>query len=76
NLGKEYVTAFGAIYPALAAQYDVLLYPFFLEGAALNAELMQRDGIHPNAGGVGVIVDNILPHVETLLAASQTKEDG
>ncbi|MGD8550494.1 MAG: arylesterase, partial [Methyloceanibacter sp.] len=47
NLGKEYVTAFGAIYPALAAQYDVLLYPFFLEGAALNAELMQRDGIHP-----------------------------
>ncbi|MGD9263289.1 MAG: arylesterase [Methyloceanibacter sp.] len=76
NLGKEYVTAFGAIYPALAAQYDVLLYPFFLEGAALNAELMQRDGIHPNAGGVGVIVDNILPHVETLLAASQPKEDG
>ncbi|MGD8767188.1 MAG: arylesterase, partial [Methyloceanibacter sp.] len=54
----------------------VLLYPFFLEGAALNAELMQRDGIHPNAGGVGVIVDNILPHVEALLAASQTKEDG
>lgn len=76
NLGKEYVTAFGAIYPALAAQYDVLLYPFFLEGAALNAELMQRDGIHPNAEGVGVIVDNILPQVEALLAASQTKEDG
>jgi acyl-CoA thioesterase-1 len=76
NLGKDYVTAFGAIYPALAAQYDVLLYPFFLEGAALNAELMQRDGIHPNAEGVGVIVDNILPQVEALLAASQTKEDG
>jgi acyl-CoA thioesterase I len=76
NLGKDYVTAFGAIYPALAAQYDVLLYPFFLEGAALNAELMQRDGIHPNAEGVGVIVDNILPQVEALLAASQIKEDG
>jgi acyl-CoA thioesterase-1 len=54
----------------------VLLYPFFLEGAALNAELMQRDGIHPNAEGVGVIVDNILPQVEALLAASQIKEDG
>ena len=76
NLGKDYVTAFGAIYPALAAQYDVLLYPFFLEGAALNPELMQRDGIHPNAEGVGVIVDNILPQVEALLAASQIKEDG
>jgi acyl-CoA thioesterase-1 len=76
NLGKEYVTAFGAIYPALATQYDVLLYPFFLEGAALNAELMQRDGIHPNAEGVSVIVEKILPQVEALLAASQTKEDG
>ena len=76
NLGKEYVTAFGAIYPTLATQYGVPLYPFFLEGAALNTELMQRDGIHPNAEGVSVIVDKILPQVEALLAASQPKEDG
>ena len=76
NLGKEYVTAFGAIYPDLAAQYSVLLYPFFLEGAALNAELMQKDGIHPNGKGVTVIVDNILPKVEALMAASQANEDG
>ncbi|ODS00636.1 arylesterase [Methyloceanibacter methanicus] len=76
NLGKEYVTAFGAIYPALAARYSVLLYPFFLEGAALNAELMQKDGIHPNGKGVTVIVDNILPKVEALMAASQANEDG
>ena len=74
NLGKEYVTAFGAIYPDLAAQYDVLLYPFFLEGAALNAELMQKDGIHPNGKGVTVIVDKILPQVEALLVASQENE--
>jgi len=67
NLGPEYVEAFGAMYPALADQYGVILYPFFLEGAALNAELMQKDGIHPNGKGVAVMVENILPKVEALL---------
>ena len=76
NLGKQYVTAFGAIYPDLAARYDVPLYPFFLEGAALNADLMQKDGIHPNGKGVTVIVDKILPQVEALVLASQADEDG
>lgn len=76
NLGKAYVTSFGKIYPALARQYDVLLYPFFLEGAALNGALMQRDGIHPNAEGVAVIVKNILPKVEALMNEVQPREDG
>lgn len=76
NMGKEYVNAFGAIYPDLAARHSVLLYPFFLEGAALNVGLMQKDGIHPNGKGVTVIVDNILPKVEALLVASQANEDG
>lgn len=76
NMGKEYVSTFGAIYPDLAARHSVLLYPFFLEGAALNAGLMQKDGIHPNGKGVTVIVDNILPKVEALLVASQANEDG
>lgn len=68
NLGKEYVEAFGAMYPDLAAHYDVLLYPFFLDGAALNDSLMLKDGLHPNGEGVGVIVENMLPKVEQLLA--------
>lgn len=76
NLGKQYVTEFGAIYPDLAARYSVPLYPFFLEGVALNAQLMQKDGIHPNGKGVTVIVDKILPQVEALLDASQVDEDG
>lgn len=76
NMGKEYVSTFGAIYPDLAARHSVLLYPFFLEGAALNVGLMQKDGIHPNGKGVTVIVDNILPKVEALLVASQANEDG
>lgn len=76
NLGKDYVNAFGAIYPELAARYNVLLYPFFLEGAALNEQLMQKDGIHPNGKGVTVIVGKILPQVEALLVTSQRNEDG
>lgn len=73
NMGKEYVESFGAIFPDLAAQYDVILYPFFLDGAALNDELMQKDGIHPNGKGVTIIVEKIMPKVEELLARVQAK---
>jgi acyl-CoA thioesterase-1 len=45
----------------------VALYPFFLDGVALHPELLQRDGLHPNARGVEVIVKGILPSVEKLL---------
>ncbi|MEP3265189.1 MAG: arylesterase [Hyphomicrobiales bacterium] len=69
NLGKEYVKAFNAIYWDLATQYDMLLYPFFLDGVAGSAGLNQADGIHPTAAGVDVIVDRILPKVEELIAA-------
>jgi len=73
NMGAAYVEAFGAIYPELAAQYDVLLYPFFLDGAALNDGLMQKDGIHPNGKGMAKIVENMLPKVEELLAQADEK---
>ena len=76
NLGQDYVDAFGAIYPDLAARYGVGLYPFFLEGAALNSDLMQKDGIHPNGKGIAVIVENIMPQVETLLAETETGTEG
>jgi acyl-CoA thioesterase-1 len=73
NMGKDYVEAFSAVFRDLAERYDVVFYPFFLEGAALNAELMQPDGIHPNGKGVARIVENILPKVEELLARVAAK---
>lgn len=73
NMGKEYVEAFSAIFRDLAERYELIFYPFFLEGAALNAELMQPDGMHPNAKGVARIVENILPKVEELLARVAAK---
>ena len=72
NMGNDYVEEFRAIYADLAKRYDVIFYPFFLEGAALNDGMMQGDGIHPNAAGVAAIVDNIMPKVEELLARANT----
>jgi acyl-CoA thioesterase-1 len=68
NLGIDYVQGFEQIYPEIAAKYDALLYPFFLEGVAGDAKLNQRDGLHPTAAGVDVIVNGILPKAEELLA--------
>lgn len=63
NMGPDYVEAFDAIYPRLAEEHDLVLYPFFLEGALANPELMLPDGIHPNQEGVEVMVENMLPAV-------------
>jgi len=69
NLGREYGEAFNAVYPRLAKQHDVPLYPFFLDGVAAKPALNQADGIHPNAAGVAEIVARIKPHVVRLLEA-------
>ncbi|WP_153771467.1 arylesterase [Labrenzia sp. CE80] len=67
NLGDEYANAFDPIYADVATAHDALLYPFFLEGVALNPELNLPDGMHPTGEGVSVIVQNMLPKVEELL---------
>lgn len=68
NLGTEYVRQFDGIYPRLAKDYNVLFYPFFLDGVALNPKLNQADGMHPNPAGVKVIVARMLPYVKKLVA--------
>ena len=67
NYGTDYSARFNEVYPDLAKSFGVPLYPFFLEGVATEARLNQRDGIHPTAEGVDVIVKNILPTVEAFL---------
>jgi acyl-CoA thioesterase-1 len=67
NLGAEYDRAFDAIYPALAKDHDVALYPFFLDGVAGDPKLNQADGMHPTAEGVDAIVERIAPSVERIL---------
>jgi len=68
NLGVDFANGFETIYPQIASKYDAVLYPFFLEGVAGDAKLNQRDGLHPTAAGVDVIVSAILPKAEELLA--------
>ena len=67
NLGPDYVARFDAIYPDLARQYGLVLYPFFLAGVAGERGLNLDDGLHPNPRGVETIVAGILPTVETFL---------
>lgn len=67
GLGSDYVDEFDAIYPDLAQEHGTLLYPFFLEGVALDPDLNQPDLLHPNAEGVAVIVAGMMPLVEQLV---------
>jgi acyl-CoA thioesterase I len=73
NLGPDYARDFEAIYSALAARNDLLLYPFFLDGVATDAKLNQRDGLHPTAAGVDAIVARLLPKAEELVARARAK---
>jgi acyl-CoA thioesterase-1 len=67
NMGVDYARRFDPIFPELAQKYGVPLYPFFLDKVASEAALNQRDGIHPTAAGVDVIVRGILPKAEELV---------
>lgn len=68
NMGTQYGDEFNSIYPDLASEYQIDLYPFFLDGVAANPSLNQDDGMHPNAQGVEEIVGRILPDVVSLLS--------
>jgi acyl-CoA thioesterase-1 len=59
NYGPAYTKAFAAVYPELAARFDVTLIEFLLDGVALAPNLMQSDSIHPNAAGQAVVFENV-----------------
>ena len=67
NWGEEYVREFRAMYESLAENVHASLYPFFLKGVVLRSSLNLGDGMHPNAKGVAVIVEEILPDIEKLI---------
>jgi acyl-CoA thioesterase I len=73
NWGKDFAGAFRAMYPRLAAKYGALLYPFFMKDVATVRPLNLTDGMHPTPEGVAVVVRNILPDVEKLIARIREK---
>ncbi|MGO4706708.1 arylesterase [Microvirga sp. 2MCAF38] len=68
NLGPDYAQKFDTLYPDIAKKHGLVLYPFFLDGIAGDRALNLPDGLHPTAKGVEVIVERILPSVESFLA--------
>ncbi len=69
NYGPEYTKAFDGLYPRLAEKHKIPLYPFLLDGVAMERELNQADGIHPNVKGVDILVTRIAPAVLKALDA-------
>ncbi len=67
NYGPRYTQAFENVYRKLANELDVPWIEFFMDGVALNEELMQDDGIHPNAKAQGVLLDNAWPIIQEAL---------
>ena len=57
--GVNYKNDFDNIYTSLSKKYDLTLIPFLLEGVALNPELNQSDGMHPNYEGTLVVSKTI-----------------
>lgn len=74
NLGGDYVRKFDAIFPDLARKHDLILYPFFLNGIAMDAKLNLDDGMHPNAKGVAEITAKIIPSVEQLIERVRARQ--
>jgi len=68
NYGPRYTGAFENVYRELADTLDVLWIEFFMQGIAHNAELMQEDGIHPNAEAQSILLDNAWPIIRQALA--------
>ena len=67
NYGVKYTEAFSQTYEQLAKQHKVALLPFMLENVAARPDLIQTDGLHPNALGQPVILENIWPELRKLL---------
>ena len=69
NYGTRYSKAFEAVYADVAAELDIQWIEFFMEGIALNDELLLDDRIHPNAAAQPVLLDNAWPIIRATLDA-------
>ena len=72
NYGPRYTKAFEAVFRDVAEELGHPWIEFFMEGVALNEELMQDDGIHPNAAAQPILLDNAWPVIEKASKARYT----
>lgn len=67
NYGPSYSQQFQSIFGQVAQQQNATLVPFFMASVVLRPELMQADGLHPNARAQPVLLDQLWPHLQALL---------
>ena len=67
SYGSDYQQSFNDIYPNLAKEFKISLYPFLLEGVALMPELNQSDGKHPNKEGIQIISKNLAKKISDII---------
>ena len=67
NYGKNYVAAFESIYSEIAEEKNIPKLTFLLEKVALNNDLMQLDGIHPNQKAQRIIADQVKKELLNIL---------
>lgn len=67
NYGPKYTASFSQTYSQLSQQHKISLVPFMLENIAAKPNLIQDDGLHPNALGQRMILDNIWPKLQLML---------
>lgn len=67
NVGAQYQRDYQMAFPDLASEYKVDFLPFLLESVALNRDLNQGDGIHPNAEGSKIMTENVYKALKPML---------
>ncbi|MEW7973529.1 MAG: arylesterase [Candidatus Thiodiazotropha endolucinida] len=67
NYGEDFVNAFHQVYYDVAEAESVPLVPFFLQDVALDEQLMQADGVHPNDQAQPVLLDNVWPELRSII---------
>jgi len=67
NYGPRYTQSFDNVYRQLAQELNVPWIEFFMDGIALNKDLMQDDGIHPNAAAQPILLENAWPIIAAAL---------
>lgn len=63
----EYAASFDALYPRLAAEYELAFVPYFMEGVGGVAEQNVSDGLHPTPEGHARLANNIAPELKKAL---------
>ncbi|MFZ5723203.1 MAG: arylesterase [Pseudomonadota bacterium] len=71
SLGPKYVKEFRALYPEVAKAGGAVLMPSFIAGVAVDPDLMQSDGIHPNTLAQPKLAEHAWKYLEPMLKAAR-----